>query len=74
MEDFILKEMEERDADGVDFVPVFTNPDNILYQKIIMTYTKKEWIDSDGSYPKSGRVYWKLVNGKKEYIWNKKGV
>jgi hypothetical protein len=74
MEDFILKEMEERDADGVDFVPVLTNPDNILYQKIIITYTKKEWIASNRAYPKSGRIYWKVVNGKKEYIWNKKGV
>ena len=70
MEDFILKEMEERDADGVDFVPVFTNPDNILHQKIIKTYTKEQWLASDGAYPKSGRLYWKMVSGKKKYIWN----
>lgn len=69
MEDFILKEMEDRGADGVDFVPVFTNPDNILHQTIIKSYTKEQWIASEGSYPKSGRLYWKNNNGKKEYIW-----
>lgn len=69
MEDFILKEMEDRGADGVDFVPVFTNPDNILHQKIIKSYTKEQWIASEGAYPKSGRLYWKNNNGKKEYIW-----
>ena len=69
MEDFILKEMEDRGADGVDFVPVFTNPDNILHQKIIKSYTKEQWIVSEGTYPKSGRLYWKNNNGKKEYIW-----
>ena len=69
MEDFILKEMEDRAADGVDFVPVFTNPDNILHQKIIKSYTKEQWIASEGAYPKSGRLYWKNNNGKKEYIW-----
>ena len=73
MEDFILKEMEERDADGVDFVPIFTTPDNILFTKIIKSYTREQWIASDGAYPKSGRLYWKLNNNKKEYIWEKKG-
>lgn len=70
MEDFILKEMEERDADGVDFVPVFTTPETILHTKIIKTYTKEQWLASCGAYPKSGRLYWKMVDGKKEYIWN----
>ncbi len=69
MEDFILKEMEDRGADGVDFVPVFTNPNNILHQKIIKSYTKEQWIASESAYPKSGRLYWKNNNGKKEYIW-----
>ena len=69
MEDFILKEMEDRDADGVDFVPVFTNPNNILHQTIIKSYTKEQWITSKDAYPKSGRLYWKNNNGKKEYIW-----
>ena len=69
MEDFILKEMEDKGVDGVDFVPVFTNPDNILHQKIIKSYTKEQWIASEVAYPKSGRLYWKNNNGKKEYIW-----
>lgn len=73
MEDFILKEMEEWGGDGVDFVPVFTTPETILHTKIIKSYTKEQWIASDGSYPKSGRLYWKMVNGKKEYIWKKEG-
>ena len=65
MEDFILKEMEERGADGVDFVPVWIDAS---FPPIIKSYTKKEWIESDGSYPKSNRMYWKMVNGQKVYI------
>ena len=68
MKDFILDEMIELEADGVDFVPIFTTPENIYMASFCKSYTKEQWIASDGSYPKSGRLYWKMVNGKKEYI------
>lgn len=66
MEDFILSEMERLNADGVDFVPLFTKINNII--QIYESYTKEEWISSDKSYPKTQRLYWKMINGKKEYI------
>jgi hypothetical protein len=65
MEDYILREMEERGADGVDFVPIWLDDS---MPPIYKSYTKQEWIDSDGSYPKTNRKYWKMINGKKEYI------
>ena len=65
MEDFILREMEERGADGVDFVPVWFDTS---FPPIYKSYTKQEWIDSDGSYPKTNRMYWRIVNGQKVYI------
>ena len=65
MEDFILREMEERGADGVDFVPIWFDTS---FPPVLKSYTKQEWIDSDGSYPKTNRMYWRIVNGQKVYI------
>lgn len=62
--DFILKEMEERNANGVDFVPIWFDAS---LPPIYKSYTKQEWIDSDGSYPKTNRMYWRIENGKKIY-------
>lgn len=66
--DFILTEMDKYRADGVDFVPIFSDLRNPIDLKIISSFTKDEWIFSDGSYPRSGRAYWKMVEGKKVYI------
>lgn len=55
MEDFILREMEERGADGVDFVPVWFDTS---FPSVLESYTKQEWIDSDKFYPKTNRMYW----------------
>lgn len=65
MEDFILREMEERGADGVDFVPVWFDTS---FPPVYKSYTKQEWIESNGSYPKTNRMYWRIVNGQKVYI------
>ena len=65
MEDIILREMEEHGADGVDFVPIWFD---ISFPPIIKSYTKTEWIESDRSYPKTNRMYWRIVNGQKTYI------
>lgn len=63
--DYILEEMNNVDADGVDFVPIWF--DEHLPPPIICSYTKEELKNITG-YPKSNRMYWKIINGKKEYI------
>lgn len=67
MIDFILEEMEKYGADGVDFVPLFLEP-NGFPATIFRSYTKAQWIASDRSYPRSGRRYWKFENGNKKYL------
>lgn len=62
--DFILEKMNELEADGVDFVPIWGGEE---FPSIICSYTKEEW-KSTQAYPKSDRRYWKMINGKKEYI------
>lgn len=62
--DYILEEINKANADGVDFVPIMS-PE--LIPPVIDSYTKEEWINGVKSYPKSGRRYWKMVDGKKVY-------
>ena len=63
--DFILKEMDEANADGVDFVPIWF--DKKFPPPIICSQTREEW-QYVQAYPKSNRMYWKMVDGKKEYV------
>ena len=65
MKNFILQEMEKYGADGVDFVPIWFDPSP---PPVYVSYTKQEWINSDGSYPKTNRRYWKIVNEQKVYV------
>lgn len=62
--DYILEEMNRCGADGVDFVPVISFGD---VSQIYCSYTKEEWMSGNKYYPKSGRKYWKIVNGRKVY-------
>ena len=62
--DFILKEMEERNADGVDFVPIWFDT---LLPPVYASYTKQEWINSNKLCLKTNRMYWRIENGKKVY-------
>lgn len=62
--DLILKEMEEKNADGVDFIPIWFDAS---LPPIYKSYTKQEWINSNRSYPKTNRIYWRIENGKKIY-------
>lgn len=66
MKDFILEEMNKYDADGVDFVSIMFDP--TLCPNIYKTYTRAEWLASNRSYPKTGRRYWKIIDGKRTYI------
>lgn len=63
--DYISKEMNKLGADGVDFVPVWF--DKRFSPPIICSYTKEEWKHIQ-SYPKSDRMYWRMIDGKKEYV------
>lgn len=67
MKNMILKEMENCNADGVEFVPIFS--DYSKPYKIILNITKKDIEDDKlGACPKTGRRYYKIINNKKIYI------
>lgn len=61
---YILEEMNKIGADGVDFVPIWLGGG---IPPIIRSYTKEE-CEHTKAYPKTNRMYWKMVDGKKEYI------
>lgn len=63
--DYILEEMNKVDADGVDFVPLWF--DERFPPPVICSYTKEEWHHVK-AYPKSNRMYWKMIEGRKQYI------
>lgn len=62
---YILEEMNKVNADGVDFVPIWF--DETVPMPIICSYTKEEFKNVE-AYPKSNRVYWKMIDGKKKYV------
>lgn len=57
--------MDEVNADGVDFVPIWF--DKKILPPIICSYIREEW-QYVQVYPKSNRMYWKMVDGKKVYV------
>ena len=67
---YILDEMIQKEADGVDFVPFCKDLMDGNYEKcqIIESYTKEQWINGNCYYPKTPRLYWKMVGGTKKYI------
>ena len=63
--DIVLEEMNKYGADGVDFIPLFSDgPIVVPY----CSYTREEWIASNRSYPRSGRRYWKWDKGQKVIV------
>lgn len=67
--DYILDKMNELNADGIDFVPIsvaLLRHDYCLCE-VIESYTKEEWVKGDRSYPKTAYLFWKMIDGKKEY-------
>lgn len=63
--DIVLEEMNKYEADGVDFIPVFSDSPIVVPY---CSYTREEWIASNRSYPKSGRRYWKWDKGQKVVV------
>lgn len=64
MNDIRLEKMLELDADGIEFIPIFSN-DNFV--KIIESYTREEY-EKVRYVPKTGYRFYKIVDGKKTYI------
>lgn len=66
----LLNFMNKIGADGIDFVEL-NFPTN---DKIIASYTKEEFA-KDGLIYKTNRLYWRIINGVKNYYYgeNKSG-
>lgn len=63
---YIVEEMDRLGADGVDFCPICFGRDESI-KRIFLSKTRQQMID-DPTYPKSARLYWKIVNGNKVYL------
>lgn len=62
MRNSILAEMNQINADGVDFVSLVFPIDSEIHE----SYTKEEFKDVQGIL-KTNRAYWRIINGKKNY-------
>lgn len=65
--DYILEEMKQLDADGVDF---FLLKDVVNSTKIsapVASYTKEQCEKGGIAYPRTPKKFWKTINGKKVY-------
>lgn len=70
MVDSYLSKMKELGADGIDFIPISSVLAEKKYQlcEVIASYTKEDWIKGVGSIPKTPYLFWKIVEGGKEYL------
>lgn len=59
--------MEELGADGIDFVGLFFDSPFANDHTIYQSYTREEFMETR-CYPKTNYKFWKIVDGKKEYI------
>lgn len=68
--DRYLIRMIEFNADGIDFMPLTETYMAGDYEKckIIESYTRDEWKSGVSGFPKTPYVFYRLNNGKKEYI------
>lgn len=64
MSNCYVQEMEERKADGIDFIAFGPAKP---FPNILASYTKEEMVNVTAT-PRAGYKYWRMVNGKKEYI------
>lgn len=65
-----LEKMMELGADGIDFIPI----DSYLINKvgntnIVASYTRKDFEKREIDTPKTVYLFYKIINGKKEYIY-----
>lgn len=52
-------------ADGIDFVPIGSDPRFI--RNVFCSYTKEQFLN-ESCYPRSQYYFWKNINGYKSYI------
>lgn len=64
MSNFYLDKMDELNADGVDFMPIWFGEG---VPPIIASYNKEEFKNVK-AIPKTNYKYWKMIDGKKAYI------
>lgn len=57
------------EAEGIDFVNIFATPWN---PGVIYDSKTKEQMITGCAYPRSGYLYWKMVDGEKQYIITEK--
>lgn len=61
---YYLEKMIELDADGIDFVPIHLKG---MIPNIFASYTKEEF-ENVKAIPKTPYLFYKIIDGKKEYI------
>ena len=69
MSNYWAEKFAETGADGVDFVPLLAKPWDV---KTVYDSRTKEEMLAGIAYPRSNYFFWKLINGKKEYIVEEK--
>lgn len=62
---YYYDKMQELNADGIDFIPIWYDPNTS--PPIIASYTKEEFKNIN-LIPKTNYRYWKMQNGQKEYL------
>ena len=65
---YYLEKMIELDADGIDFIPIghfLATREGV--PTIVESYTREEFENVRG-IPKTGYLFYKIVDGKKKYI------
>ena len=64
----ILEQMIAVNADGVDFHPIMEKSKIGTHEmRIYESHTREEFANVN-SYPRSCYVFWKIVDGQKQYI------
>lgn len=64
MKDFLIQQIENLQADGIDFVSIQLDDEP---QTIYCSYTYDE-LKKENIFPKSDYKFYKIINGEKKYI------
>lgn len=65
MNKYILEEMDKLSADGVEFISIMTDYSKPYNPILVMT---RDELITAKAFPKTGRRYFKLVDGNKVYL------
>lgn len=68
---YYLEEAIKLKADGVIFHPIFSNLEDITNKRVIIHCSYSiEQLKTERAYPRSGRTYYRIVDGVKVLIGN----